>query len=477
LALGFLKWFDNEQTEDSFAPLILVPVTMIRVPGRDGYLLRGRDDEIVENTSLREKLRTNFGMQIPEIPDGEDWKPSEYFDEVAEQISRLPKWQVNENAIGLGFFTFSKFMMWRDLDPSAWPNGMLLEHPLLNVLLGKEAGFESVPPLVPDEEPIDRHIDLSKCVHVVNADSSQAMVIEEARIGRNLVVQGPPGTGKSQTITNLIAAAVHAGKKVLFVAEKTAALEVVHDRLKKAGLSAVCLEIHSRKANKSEVRKSLEQSLRFAGGAKFDPGLPSKLADYRDKLNRWSSSIHKPIGQSGRSPFDVIGRQVKLRSDGISLLDSRLHDAAEWSADKLSSVEDAVTRATEMIGRLQTTPQSHPWFGTGVDLQSPFDLDLTAKLNAAGEKLSALSADIKRVFPLIGGTREPSFADTTAIINAFNSSLKYLKSIAPFWPIPSGPKRPRPLRARLKMGGGQLHTSPRLQRSLGPRRATVTPRR
>jgi Protein of unknown function (DUF4011) len=80
LALGFLKWFDSDQTEESFAPLVLVPVTMIRTSGGDGYLLRGRDDEIVANISLREKLKTNFGIQLPDISDDEQWKPSIYFD-------------------------------------------------------------------------------------------------------------------------------------------------------------------------------------------------------------------------------------------------------------------------------------------------------------------------------------------------------------------------------------------------------------
>jgi len=235
LALGFLKWFENDQAEASFAPLILIPVTLVHVTGGDGYLVRGRDDEIVENISLREKLITNFGIKLPDFPDDDEWKPSTYFGKVARAVSRQPRWEVDREGSGLGFFTFAKFMMWRDLDATTWPENSLLEHPLLNVLLGNNNSFEIFPPLVPDDEAIDPHIDLSKCVHVVDADSSQAVVIEESRVGRNLVVQGPPGTGKSQTITNLIASAVHAGKTLLFVAEKTAALEVVHDRLRKPG--------------------------------------------------------------------------------------------------------------------------------------------------------------------------------------------------------------------------------------------------
>ena len=237
---------------------------MARVAGTDGYVLRGRDDEIVANISLREKLKGNFDINLPDIPDDEQWNPSTYYESVGREIGRQPRWRVDREAIGLGFFTFSKFLMWRDLHPNAWPNNTLLDHPLVKILLGKGADFETFSPLVPDEEPIDHRIDLSKCTHVVDADSSQAIVIEEARSGRNLVVQGPPGTGKSQTITNAIASAVHSGKTVLFVAEKTAALEVVHDRLRKAGLGALCLEIHSRKANKREVLKSLEQALRFS---------------------------------------------------------------------------------------------------------------------------------------------------------------------------------------------------------------------
>jgi Protein of unknown function (DUF4011) len=116
LALGFLKWFDSDEAEASFAPLVLVPVTMIRTSGGDGYLLQGRDDDIVANISLREKLKTNFGIQLPDILDDEQWRPSNYFDRVTREIQRQPRWEVDRHAAGIGFFTFSKFMMWRDLD-------------------------------------------------------------------------------------------------------------------------------------------------------------------------------------------------------------------------------------------------------------------------------------------------------------------------------------------------------------------------
>jgi hypothetical protein len=103
--------------------------------------------------------------------------------------------------VGLGFFTFSKFMMWRDLDAAAWPQNGLLGHSLLNILMGEESQLDVHWPIAGKDEPIDSRIDISRAIHVVDADSSQAVVVEEALRGRNLVVQGPPGTGKSQTIT------------------------------------------------------------------------------------------------------------------------------------------------------------------------------------------------------------------------------------------------------------------------------------
>ncbi|MCL6560353.1 MAG: hypothetical protein K6U74_16475, partial [Firmicutes bacterium] len=95
-----------------------------------------------------------------------------------------------------------------------WPaDQSLAYHPLIRGIMSE--GFSADPPLCGEDDPIDALIQPLDMVHVLDADSSQAVVIEEVKRGRNLVIQGPPGTGKSQTIVNLIAAAVKAGKTVL----------------------------------------------------------------------------------------------------------------------------------------------------------------------------------------------------------------------------------------------------------------------
>src|SRR5690606_34302643 len=129
---------------------------------------------------------------------------------------------------------------------------------------------------------------------------------------RNLVVQGPPGTGKSQTITNLIAAAVHDGKSVLFVAEKMAALSVVHSRLVKAGLRDICLELHSRNANKKALAQELARTLAAGQQVPSVPRQPKKLRQARDTLNRISDLLHQPVDGTDYTPFSALSEIVRF---------------------------------------------------------------------------------------------------------------------------------------------------------------------
>jgi Protein of unknown function (DUF4011)/AAA domain len=301
LAIGFLHWYDRDDSEEeSAAPLILVPVHLERVRDADRYVLASRDDDLVTNISLQEKLRQAFGITLPDLPDGDDWSVAQYLLSVTAAIQQKHRWSVQHHEVGLGFFTFSKFLMWKDLDPKTWSQQQLLSHPLLRNLLGTDTLSDEGSPLVSDEEPIDDKINLARTVHIVDADSSQAVIVEEAKRRRNLVVQGPPGTGKSQTITNIIASAAHAGLSVLFVAEKTTALEVVHKRLRQAGLGPLCLEMHSRKASKREVLRSLDEALHTATTARTDARVAESLAIKRDRLNSASAAMHRPIGRTNR---------------------------------------------------------------------------------------------------------------------------------------------------------------------------------
>ncbi len=234
LALGFLEWREDARSEvERFAPLLLAPVELIREGARDRFKLQLRDEDLITNISLQAWLKEEFRVELPEIPERDDWSPSEYFDAVTRAVEGLEGWRVHHNEILLGFFSFSKFLLWRDLKPDSWGEGVLLGNGLLKQLLLRDFGDDEIvdTPLIAEDDRLDQVFAPAELIHVTDADSSQAIAIQEVLAGKNLVIQGPPGTGKSQTITNIVAGAVAGGKSVLFVAEKMAALDVVHERL------------------------------------------------------------------------------------------------------------------------------------------------------------------------------------------------------------------------------------------------------
>ncbi len=219
LAMGFLTWYEDKASSlPREAPLVLLPVELVRNARTSTFDLRVRDEDVLTNLPLQQRLRDDFGIELPELEIEEDWKPSDYFTEVKLVTSSRERWKVDSNAMQLGFFSFSKLLMYRDLAIEAWPDDALANHALTRGLLYE--GFEREEPLFASNDKLDEILPPEKLFHVVDADASQAKVIEEVRSGRNLVVQGPPGTGKSQTITNIIAAAAKEGKRVLISCRK-----------------------------------------------------------------------------------------------------------------------------------------------------------------------------------------------------------------------------------------------------------------
>ena len=275
LAFGFLEWYDSNSSDSPrIAPLFLVPVRLNK--GRLNketktyeYSLNYSGEDIIPNLSLQEKLRADFAMALPDLD--ENTVPENYFQEVQKLIQdKHPHWRVHRY-ISLTLLNFSKLLMYLDLDPTRWPEGAsIIDHPVVTRFLsGYEQGAEdgSAGDLGFGEEHLIDEIDEIhfKYPLIDDADSSQHSALIDAMDGKNLVIEGPPGTGKSQTITNLIAAAMAQGKKVLFVAEKLAALEVVRSRLDAKELGEFCLELHSHKSQKRQVLDEVGERLKKHG--------------------------------------------------------------------------------------------------------------------------------------------------------------------------------------------------------------------
>jgi hypothetical protein len=396
LAMGFLRWYESESSDVMReSPLILVPVELVRDDRRATFNLRARDTEIVTNLPLQERLRADFGFELPEILDDESFSPESYFEELSDRIEGRARWSIDRDGMQLGFFSFSKLLMMRDLEPEHWPEDAFESHPVLAGLL--DGGFERSSPLFGPQERLDPRLEPGHLLHVVPADASQTRVIEEVRAGLNLVVQGPPGTGKSQTIANIIAAAAHDGKRVLFVAEKMAALSVVHDRLRKVGLGDLCLEIHSRAANKRAFLDELARTLAAGAAIPEMPGPPDALREARDRLNGVADLLHEPVPGYGFTPFRAmaeiarfVGKDApppRLPREGLADLD----DATRREhSDRIAAYAELLVR---------TGPRAeHPFFGVGATALQPTDLQrLEPDLARAADAVMTLHETAARV--------------------------------------------------------------------------------
>jgi hypothetical protein len=402
LALGFTTWFEDKTSAvPREAPLVLLPVELVRDQRRSTYDLRVRQEDLLTNLPLQQRWQDDFGIKLPEIEaDQEGWRPSDYFAQVEAIVAERPNWRVDRDAIQLGFFSFSKLLMFRDLALEAWPENALEEHELTRGLLYE--GFAHEPPLFGPDDRLDVVLPPDKLFHVVDADASQAKVIEEVRAGRNLVVQGPPGTGKSQTITNIIAAAAKEGRTVLFVAEKMAALSVVHDRLVKVGLRDLILELHSRTANKRSVLAELGRTLVAGQAVPSAPAAPDALRGARDRLNALAEAIHAPIGESGETPFSVLGRQARYLGMKAPMPTLSAGVVAAMNRDEEAASVSSIIQYATLVGQAGPEEQ-HPFCGVGrIDLQPVAVTRIGHDLAAASGAAFTLRETLDRVLAAAG---------------------------------------------------------------------------
>lgn len=373
LALGFLEWHEpGGDDRVRYAPLVLLPVSLERGSARSQFKIRYDGEEMGTNLPLQERLRTE-GIALPELEDVEDLRPSSYCQRVTDQIAGRPEWRVHPNRMALGLFSFGRLMMFRDLDVGLWSAATNPAANPLIVSLFDEGFRDERSPVVEADEDIDAVVDIAAAGHGVEADSSQSVVIHEIQQGRHLIVQGPPGTGKSQTITNIIASAVRQGKKVLFVAEKMAALNVVRSNLSRVGLGTTCLELHSHKARKKEVLASLRETFEEDGTGRSDSdSLAADLRKSRAELNDYVKLVHKPLSPSALSPYSVFGALARLAGKGVAPPDFTIEDARTWEPPAVNERRKIVRRAAAHI-ELTNLPVDHPWRGVGLDAILPQD--------------------------------------------------------------------------------------------------------
>jgi hypothetical protein len=257
LSFGFIKWTESPSSDYWFnSPILLVPASLTIEAITSPYVLSLHEDEIVINPTLCYKLENDFGITLPTFSEETDIR--HYFESIKDIVIKN-KWDVNFD-VSLSLLSFLKINMYNDL---VLHKDAIEQNPIVRAISGDTTDCIRIPEEIKDFD-FDRMLKPTQVFQVVDADSSQQDAILCAKKGVSFVLQGPPCTGKSQTITNIISECMAEGKKVLFVSEKMAALEVVHNRLCNAELDDFCLILHSHKANKRAVLDQLSNVIKMA---------------------------------------------------------------------------------------------------------------------------------------------------------------------------------------------------------------------
>lgn len=446
LVVGFLEFPDRQDNDRTMtAPLISVPVSLEKksvdsATGQERFVLKYTGEDLAENLSLSEKLAQEYGFQLPEFD--EETSPEDYFKAIERLIERKPRWKVKRQ-MTIALLSFTKMLIVRDLDPKNWPAGKngssaLIDHRIVRMVFEGAPSDSSSALAVADEHKIDGH-KLQDLPLIYNADSSQHSALIDALSGKNLVVEGPPGTGKSQTITNLIAAALSDGKTVLFVAEKLAALEVVKKRLAQAGLAGFCLELHSNKTQKKHVIEELDRRR----NARFPtvPGLAAKLEALDEKRKHLAAYADLLNGVHGNAceltVHQVLWRAERYRQSCADWEETRelyVADAPSTTEAAFRSRYDSLARLAEQYLDLGGYGPEHPFWGLVIqDLLPGTDLRIEGALKEFLPKFAAMATAVDNAENFLGegplampASSAPSLLNAlTAVTPAENRDVAY----------------------------------------------------
>lgn len=427
LCFGFLKWTEAEHSSIEYAaPLILVPITLTVESITAPFVMSLHEDEIVVNPTLTYKLKEEFGLKLPEFD--ESISLDEFFN-LVNDIVRVKQWSVSKD-VGMSLLSFLKINMYKDLSNH---RNTIVSNAVVRALCGDNSGLARIPDGLADYD-FDKKDRPQDVFQIVDADASQQEAILLAKNGMSFVLQGPPGTGKSQTITNIIAESLAAGKKVLFVSEKMAALEVVHRRLQVAGLADFCLVLHSHKTSKRAVLDQLEASLNLSRNrAQLTDEARRKmdaLQHDKEQLNEYAEQVYSIVMPLEKSIYEVNGIIANLEEDGYKDVVFPISDIKATTKEQYYWYLDLLDRFASIIGKMTGNFKNNPWRGTKLtSVTNEFRHDANAKLSAFLPELSSAGTEVDTAYEAI-------YSVFPKTINGIASAEKLLESLQNSYEIP-----------------------------------------
>lgn len=437
LVLGTLTWFDANKPKENFVfPILLIPVQLQKKGKKlPEYTLYPIDEEISFNFLLVNKLRNEFNINLPESDKVQELDYEKFTDVVRSAITQKPDWKFEDTAY-ITLFQETKAAMIQDLQQN---EQRIAAHPILQRLeLTKIPDNFNSPKIIPEKE-LDQ-IPPSSVYQICDADSSQQIVIEAAKAGQSFVVQGPPGTGKSQTIANIMAELIGKHKKVLVVAEKQTALEVVSRKFKDRSLDDVCLNLHHQATtNTKELLEELNQTK-----SRLEQNQESqqqnrdiffqKLCDRKQTLNQHVASLHGNQPPLNKSAYDLYGELLKLEREKVPTLEFHLSNIHDWSEERLlkaNNLLDELGKFEKLFrGKQKTEWSSSPVQSWSSDVNTDLRQNLE-NLDQGVQLAQKTASDLRHLF---GIELPTSLAD----LDRLQPAIAHVLTVPPVprgWPL------------------------------------------
>ena len=419
IAFGFINWRESDTSPAMKAPVLLAPIKIENASAARPYYLTV-SDEIVVNPAFSFKMKSEFGFALPEYD--EDETVEVYLAKISA-LTAVAGWKVTTEC-RISVFSFQKINMHEDIKENT---EKILKNPNVRALLGETAAIGSNADARLKALGADGFIGLH---NVVDADSSQSEAIELARRGVSFVLQGPPGTGKSQTITNIIAECLANGKKVLFVSEKLAALNVVYEKLKKAGFEEFCMQLHSHKANRRDFTAELCRTLKLRKSTVSENAkreLDSLLSAKR-KLDGYTRELHRKRPVINDSLYGLYERLSECASfESTDFVISEIRSKGE---EYISEAEKYLSRYAEYVPSVGYDYRKNVWFGYGVK-----DCTYESSIRTAAD-LKTVSELLKTLGDITGFLREKYGLEATSISSVLklNEFLRFISRAEYFSP-------------------------------------------
>ncbi len=425
LTFGNLTWIGKSSDGSaSVSPLILVPVTLRREDAMSPYVLGYTGEDPTVNPAISYILKKDFGLELPAFDAFHPNGVTQFLDTTTALLDTFKDWRVGRHRARVDVFKISGFLKFFDLDDETGSLRGQDENPMLRHVLTD--GFENEEIQSGETVSIDYLTTPGQINHVLDADNEQLLVVYDALKGINQLIDGPPGTGKTQTIANLIGAAIAEEKRVLFVSNKVSSLDQVQDRLEKVGLRHFVLPMYGRHLKRRRVLREIQDAIVNREQVQGDEQtMLESLIRTRDQLNVYVKSLHTPIRESGVSPYEAYNAMSELdqQLDGVTLPD---FDGSIFVGQSAATFDVVLERVKELETHLKRlgVVQRHPFWGSKKTLYKSTDKpEIRKYCRLAGMALNTVRMSATD-FAHLMGTRAPNNSeDVIRLVRAASRAL------------------------------------------------------